>query len=167
MGEEVPRLRSAVGDVRPGEVVGAADQAGVVGTVVLLGELRVDEAGALGRLDVDELRPRPRRAGPVDRALVPADVVPELLVVAAVEHPRRRGDAFDIADELLAPRDALAPRRHQVVLLAREKLGAVERQQRLTSLDGLTDLVDGQLLDVCVVLEHHICDLRLVDLYSS
>jgi len=77
-------------------VVRAADHARRMGPVVLLAELRVDEARALGRLDVGELRAGARRRRPVDRALVPADVVAERLPgrvdARAPPRPFVRGD---------------------------------------------------------------------------
>ncbi len=55
-------------------MVGAADHADVVGAVVLLGKPVVAEPGALGGLDVGEPGPGGPGLGPVDIALVAADV---------------------------------------------------------------------------------------------
>jgi len=71
------------------------------------------------------------------------------------------------ADELFPPRDALAVDRDQVVLLAGQQIRAVEHEQRLAGLDRLAGLADEQLLDVRVVLEHHVRDLRLVHLHPA
>src|SRR2546423_13725653 len=73
--DEIVRLVAAIRDVGPGEMVGPADHADGIGTVVLLDETRVDESGAFGCLDVNEFPTRVPGTGPVDVALMPADVV--------------------------------------------------------------------------------------------
>jgi len=71
---EVVSLHHAGRHVGQREVIRAPDQSGVVGASVVGIELPIQEPGALGGLDVDELRPVGDRASPPHDALVITDV---------------------------------------------------------------------------------------------
>jgi len=56
--------------------------------------------------------------------------------------------------------------RDQIVPLAGQEIRAVDSQERLAALTAAPS-ADEQLLDVGVVLEHHVRDLRLVHFHPA
>ena len=144
-----------------GEIGDLVDRHSRLDPVPLEGHL-LDHDARDRRLDRLIERPLPALLERTD-LLVGEVPEPEALAAGAEKRPRAVERLRDVARA--KPADGLA--REEILLLRRDQLGAVDREQRVAFADRLARVVGEHVADVAVHLERHFGELPLVVVEAS